>query len=194
MTSDDTRSAPVTAVVLCGGTGRRFGGDKTRADLAGRPLLDHLLDDLPTEWPVVCVGEPRPPRRPVTWCREDPPGGGPVAAIAAALPLLDGPVLVLLGGDMPYAAGPAPELVATLERSSELDAVVGRDGAGRRQPLLAAYRTAALRAAVPKPAAGTPLMRLLDLLRTVTVSVGDDASLDVDTAEDLDHARHRLDP
>ena len=34
--------------------------------------------------------------------------------IAAALALLDGPVLVLLGGDMPYAAGPAPELVATL--------------------------------------------------------------------------------
>jgi len=194
VTSADTISPAPTAVVLCGGTGRRFGGDKTRADLAGSSLLDHLVDGLPGDWPVVCVGEPRPTHRPVTWCREDPPGGGPVAAIAAALVLLDGPVLVLLGGDMPYAAGPAPELVATLDRSPELDAVIGRDGDGRLQPLLAAYRTAALRAAVPQPAAGTPLMRLLDPLSTVTVSVGDHASLDVDTAADLDRARHRLDP
>lgn len=194
MTSDDTTSTLATAVVLCGGEGRRFGGDKTRADLAGSSLLDHLLDHLPGDWPVVCVGAARPTRRAVTWCREDPPGGGPVAAIAAALPLLDGPVLVLLGGDMPYAAGPAPELVATLERSPDLDAVIGRDGDGRLQPLLAAYRASALRAAVPQPAAGTPLMRLLDPLRTATVSVGDHAALDVDTAEDLDRARHRLDP
>jgi molybdopterin-guanine dinucleotide biosynthesis protein A len=194
VTSDDIAPALPTAVVLCGGAGRRFGGDKTRADLAGTTVLDHLLDGLPGDWLVVCVGEPRPTRRTVTWCREDPPGGGPVAAIAAALLVLEGPVVVLLGGDMPYAAGPAPALVATLERSPELDAVVGRDGEGRLQPLLAAYRTPALRGAVPEPAAGSPLMRLLDPLRTLVVSVGDEASLDVDTAEDLERARHRLDP
>ena len=183
-----------TAVVLCGGESRRFGRDKTRADLAGSSLLDHLLDGLPPDWPVICVGESRPTHRAVQWCREDPPGGGPVAAISAALSAVEGPVVVLLGGDMPYAAGPAPALVATLERSPEVDAVIGRDGDGRLQPLLAAYRTSALRGAVPAPAAGTPLMRLVDPLRTVVVPVGDDASLDVDTAEDLERARHRLDP
>ncbi|GAA2167153.1 molybdenum cofactor guanylyltransferase [Pedococcus bigeumensis] len=194
MTSDDTAPAPATAVVLCGGASRRFGTDKTRADLAGRSLLDHLLDGLPPGWPVICVGEARPTHRDVRWCREDPPGGGPVAAVAAALLLLDGPVLVLLGGDMPYAASPAPTLVATLERSPDVDAVIGRDGDGRLQPLLAAYRTSALRGAVPQPAAGTPLMRLLDPLRTLAVPVGDQAALDVDTAADLERARHRLDP
>ena len=194
MTSDDTSTAPVTAVVLCGGAGRRFGSDKTRALLDGVTVLDRLLDDLPAQWPVICVGEQRPTRRDVTWCREDPPGGGPVAAIAAALLLLEGPLLVLLGGDMPYAAGPAPELLATLAAAPDLDAVIGRDGDGRLQPLLAAYRTSALRAGVPEPAAGSPLMRLLDPLRTQVVPVGGHAALDIDTPEDLELARHRLDP
>jgi molybdopterin-guanine dinucleotide biosynthesis protein A len=185
--------ASVTAVVLCGGAGRRFGGDKTRADLAGSPVLDHVLDGLPADWPVVCVGEPRPTARPVSWCREDPPGGGPVAGIAAALPHVDGSVVVLLGGDMPYAAGPAPSLASRLAQGPELDAVLGRDGDGRLQPLLAAYRTEALRAAVPLPAAGTPLMRLLDSLRTLVVGLPEGAALDVDTTADLDRARRSLD-
>ena len=176
-------------MVLCGGAGRRFGGDKTRALLGGTALLDHLLDGLPADWPVVCVGESRPAHREVTWCREDPPGGGPVAAISAALSVVGGSVVVLLGGDMPYAAGSASALAATLAGSPELDAVIGRDGDGRLQPLLAAYRTSSLRDAVPEPAAGTPLMRLLDPLRTLVVEVPEAAALDVDTADDLDRAR-----
>jgi molybdopterin-guanine dinucleotide biosynthesis protein A len=194
VTSADISVPPPTAVVLCGGAGRRFGGDKTRADLAGSPVLDHVLDGLPSDWPVVCVGEPRQTERPVRWCREDPPGGGPVAAIAAALPHVVSPVVVVLGGDMPYAAGPAPSLAHQLDEAPELEAVLGRDGDGRLQPLLAAYRTEALRAAVPQPAAGTPLMRLLDSLRTLVVALPDGAALDVDTTEDLDRARHRLEP
>lgn len=185
-------SSTVAAVVLCGGQGRRFGGDKTSADLAGRPVLDHLLDGLPAEWDVVCVGLARPTRRAVRWCREEPPGGGPVAAVAAALPLVDASVAVLLGGDMPYAAGAAPELAARLASTPEADAVVGAGSGGRLQPLLGAYRVAALSAAVPSPPAGTPLMRVVDRLSLVTVPVTGDADLDVDTPADLDRARHRL--
>ncbi|WP_157693049.1 hypothetical protein [Pedococcus dokdonensis] len=72
--------------------------------------------------------------------------------------------------------------------------MVGRDGDGRLQPLLAAYRTAALVRALPAEPAGTPLMRLLDALRTEVVAVGGEATLDVDTPDDLARARHRLDP
>jgi molybdopterin-guanine dinucleotide biosynthesis protein A len=184
--------------VLCGGTGRRFGGDKTRADLGGATVLDRLLDGLPGDWPVLCVGERRPTTRDVTWLREDPPGGGPVAALAAALPHVATPVLVALGGDMPYAGPAAADLVDRLVAAGDAgdasEVVAARDAGGRVQPLLAAYRVDALRAAVPTPAAGAPLMRLLDRLRVEAVGVDDPAALDVDTPGDLERARHRLEP
>ena len=187
-----------TAVVLCGGSGVRFGGDKTQAPLGDATVLDHLLDGLPLDWRVICVGAARATRRTVAWCREDPPGGGPVAGLAAALPHVGTPLVVVLGGDMPYAAAAAPGLAATLDAQPDLDAVVGRDGNGRLQPLLAAYRTAALRAALPDPPEGTPLMRLLDPLRSVVVPLDDPDALDVDTRDDLDRAvtiaRLRLQP
>jgi molybdopterin-guanine dinucleotide biosynthesis protein A len=184
----------VTAVVLCGGEGRRFGSDKTRAVLGDATLLDHLLAELPAAWPVFCVGEQRVTARGVTWCREEPPGGGPVAGVAAALPLVDTPLVVLLGGDMPYAGGPARALADRLRGESAAEVVAARDRDGHVQPLLAAYRTDALRAALPSRPAGIPLMRLLDGLRELTVTVPSPASLDVDTPADLDEARHRLGP
>ncbi|QGN58716.1 molybdenum cofactor guanylyltransferase [Nostocoides sp. HKS02] len=188
-----THHAPaVTVVVLCGGSARRFGSDKTRADLAGTTVLDRLLGGLPGHWPVICVGAPRPVPREVTWCQEHPPGGGPLAALAASLPGVSSPVLVLLGGDMPYAAHAAPSLVSALDLAPDADAAVGRDGAGRSQPLLAAYRTAALAGALPNDPVGMPLMRLLDTLRVLDVPVDPVAALDVDTPEDLERARHRL--
>ena len=176
-------------MVLCGGAGRRFGGDKTRALLDGATLLDRVVGGLPSQWPVVCVGAPRPLARPVVWCREQPPGGGPVAALAAALPRVSTEVVVVLGGDMPYAGEPAASLVARLHADPDVEGAVARDGDGRLQPLLAAYRTAALRAAVPDPPAGAPLMALLDRIRTLVVPLAAPAALDGDTPEDLDRAR-----
>lgn len=187
--------SPPTAVVLCGGSARRFGRDKMAADLHGRTVLDTLLASLPAHWPVICVGDQRRTARPVTrWVREQPPGGGPVAAIAAALPVIGSPVLVLLAGDMPYAGGVAPLLVAELQRHPDVDAVAATDDTGRLQPLLAAVRTPALRSAVPHRPAGVPLMRAFGLLRARPLRVGESAVLDVDTPGDLERARRRVEP
>ena len=72
-------------VVLAGGESRRFGSDKLAADLDGRTLLDATLASVPAGLPVVVVGPARPVRRDVRFVREDPPGGGPAAALVAGL-------------------------------------------------------------------------------------------------------------
>jgi molybdenum cofactor guanylyltransferase len=187
-------------IVLCGGTSRRLSGrDKTRESLAGTTVMDHLLDALPSAWPVVCVGEERATTRPVGWCRESPPGGGPVAGIAAGLEhlaclphpeRLDSGVCVVVGGDMPFAAAAVPNLVDALGARPGLDAVLAADPDGRTQPLLAAYRFGALRAALQSEPGGARLMAVVDALATSTVACAARTTLDVDTPEALEQARH----
>lgn len=180
-----------TVMVLCGGTSRRLGGrDKTRESLAGTTVLDHLLDALPSGWAVVCVGEERATTRSVRWCRESPAGGGPVAGIAAGLEHLDAKVCVMVGGDMPFAAAALPTLVDTLNAQPGLDAVLAVDSDGRRQPLLAAYRSEVLRAALPPVPDGTRLLAVVDGMLTRTVTCEARTTLDVDTPEALEQARH----
>ncbi|PPK93138.1 molybdopterin-guanine dinucleotide biosynthesis protein A [Kineococcus xinjiangensis] len=187
-------------VVLAGGAARRFTAradgpesdhDKVCALLAGRPLLDHLLDGLPPEVPVVVVGPARATCRPVTTVREDPPGGGPVAGLAAAVTALPAgtATVVLLGGDHPFAAAAVPRLLAALAGSPAAACAAGVDPQGRRQPLLSAHRLPALRARLAgAPAAGRRLREVL-AGPEVAVPVTAEEVLDVDTAEDLDEAR-----
>jgi len=185
---------PPAVIVLCGGTSSRLAGlDKTRESLAGTTVMDHLLNSLPSGWEVVCVGEQRATTRPVKWCRESPAGGGPVAGIAAGLAhlgQLDTETCVVVGGDMPFASPALPALVDMLNKRPELDAVLATDPDGRRQPLLAAYRCGMLRAAIPQKPAGARLMSVVETLATGTVACETRVTLDVDTPESLEHARH----
>ena len=168
-----------------------MGSDKTMATMGSTTVLDHLLDDLLADWLVVVVGPERPTRRAVRWTRESPPGGGPVAAVAAGLSLVETELVVVLAGDMPFAAGSAGTLVSTLQAEAATDAVVAVDAGGRPNPLLAAYRTEALRRVLPNPPANAPARSLLTIAQT-TLPVDEADSLDVDTPEALAAARHRL--
>src|SRR3954451_21606618 len=88
---------PYDAVVLAGGSGRRLGGvDKPALRVGSTSLLDRVLGAVPDASSVVVVGPSRATSRPVTWVREDPPGGGPVAALAAGLPLMTAPFVAVL--------------------------------------------------------------------------------------------------
>ncbi len=187
-------TSEVTAVVLCGGSSQRFGGDKLGASIAGRSVLDLLLIGMPARWPIVCVGPHRETPRAVSWTRERPAGSGPLAAVAAGLADIATHLTVVVAGDMPFA-GPSLHRLATALEAAALDvaAVVGTDHEGYANPLLAAYRTDSLRAAIPADPRGRAARTLLHL-RYDRMLVAPHQSADVDTREDLDRLRRQAAP
>ncbi|MEU8573824.1 NTP transferase domain-containing protein [Streptomyces asoensis] len=186
------------AVVLAGGGARRLGGaDKPGVRVGGRALLDRVLAACADARTTVVVAEPRPTARPVRWAREDPPGGGPVAALDAGLRRTAADDVLVLSADLPFlAADTVRRLLSTL-RTGRAEGVLLTDADGRDQPLVAAYRAAALRrelaalAADPGGLTGLPLRRLtagLDLTRVPDPV----ASFDCDTWDDIAAARARI--
>ena len=176
----------VTVVVLAGGESRRFGSDKLAAPLGGSTVLDHVVAGLPAAWPLVVVGAARPTVGEVAWTREDPPGGGPLAAVEAGLALVRTGILVVVAGDMPFAGSVVRTLVDALrEASPGVVAAVGTDEDGVPNPLLAAYRSDAVREGLPQPAHGRPARSLLRLPH-VEVRLTGPAVRDVDTPADLE--------
>ena len=132
------------AVVLAGGASRRFdGADKARFELGGRSLLERAVDAVGSAGRVIVVGPRRPLVRDVTWVQESPPGAGPAHALAAGLELVGADHVAVLACDLPFAGREIVERLVAAVGSS--DGAVVRDGSLRPQPLLAVYRTAALR-------------------------------------------------
>jgi molybdopterin-guanine dinucleotide biosynthesis protein A len=186
----------LAAVVLAGGGGVRLGGvDKASIELDGRTLLERALSATSAADEVVVVGGDVPTSRPVTWTREDPPGGGPAAGLLAGLDALARPpeVVCVLAVDMPrVTAETVGRLVEVLTSEPEADGACLIDGAGRRQPLAAVYRYAALSAARPRDTGaehGLSIRSLLAPLRVTDVPARGGEARDVDTWEDLHDLR-----
>ena len=96
------------AVVLAGGQGRRLGGVRKPAlDIGGRRLLDIALDAVAGAETTVVVGAALPTARTGEWIQETPAGGGPVAALAAAMPLVRSATVVVLAADLPFITAAA---------------------------------------------------------------------------------------
>jgi molybdenum cofactor guanylyltransferase len=181
-------------VVLAGGASQRFPPDKLAQLLEGEPLLDRALASLPEDFTVVVVGPVRPVARPVIFTSEDPPGGGPAAAMIAGLRRAlaeSADFIVVLPADAPLAGQAARTLLSRLKEWPSTPAVVGLDAHGREQPLQLALRPAAaealLTAAGPVGAAGVSARRLLDALRPalVTQELAPAELWDIDTADQL---------
>lgn len=177
-------------MVLAGGTGRRLGGaDKPGLLVGGRTLLDRVLAACEGATTTVVVGPQRPTYRPVVWTREDPVGGGPVAALAAGLELVTADNVVLLAADLPFLSRSVVDL---LGRTPDNVAVTD----GRPQWLCGGWRTASLRGALAGVSVdGARLQDVLGPLRPGWVSdlgpKGDNPLgwFDVDTPEDLARVR-----
>ncbi|MEU2225355.1 NTP transferase domain-containing protein [Streptomyces sp. NPDC018347] len=189
---------PYDAVVLAGGAARRLGGtDKPAVRVGGRALLDRVLAACADARTTVVVAAPRPTARPVRWAHEEPPGGGPVAALEAGLRLTTAGRTVVLSADLPFLRPDTVRRLLTTLQDTGTDGALLTDADDRDQPLVAAYRTAALRRELAALAtahdglAGLPLRRLTGALSLSRVP-DPLASFDCDTWEDIADARARI--
>ena len=165
---------------------RMGGADKASVEYHGRTLLEHAIEALIDASEVVVVGEPVPTTRPVTFTRESPRYGGPVAALLTGRDALvrEPRTLGLLAVDMPWVSP------WTFRRLHE--AAVGRDGAfltdasGRRQ-LAAVLQADSLQRVRPDHEGqhGMALHRLLEGLDLVDIPPEADEGRDVDSWADL---------
>jgi molybdopterin-guanine dinucleotide biosynthesis protein A len=189
------------AVVLAGGRASRLGGiDKPSLVIRGVRLVDRAVGAAAAAGAgrVILVGPHRASAveaARLIEMREDPPFGGPVAALAAGLARVTAPVTLLLAADLPRADDAVDRIVTHLNRLLPLsgrraagaDGVILVDEENREQWLAGAYLTAGLRSAVDAldgrvgDASLRCLMRGLRLHRVTA----DGCAADIDTWGDV---------
>jgi molybdopterin-guanine dinucleotide biosynthesis protein A len=193
-----------SAIVLAGGASTRFGGDKLRATLDGRALLDHALEAVgPIANPIVVVIAPEAPSPPVppalahrvTVMHDGVAHRGPLAGLAAGLVALadiDGgsdAVALVVGGDMPHLV---PGVLELLAAAVDADAAAGAATLEADPPCVLPL---AVRPSIAGPVVDTllrddrrALRALLDRLTVAVVPRATWRSLDPDgrTLDDVD--------
>jgi molybdopterin-guanine dinucleotide biosynthesis protein A len=183
----------VDAVILMGGRATRLGG-APKGDLRvdGRTLLERVVAAAEVARDRVVVGQAGesvlPPE--VRVVREEPPFGGPAAAVAAGIHELadDADAVLLLAGDQPFVGAAVPLLLAALSAAQDRDGARAVDAAGRPQHLTCVIRRPALDHAIDALGSldGASMRRLLEPLRMADVVVPQAATMDVDTWADAD--------
>jgi molybdopterin-guanine dinucleotide biosynthesis protein A len=197
-----TTAGHLGAILLAGGRGARMGGEtKPLLEVDGQTLLAGAVAaarDAGAQ-PIVAVGPTLDETLGVQWVREDPPFGGPAAAVVAAFDALpatgDPEWILLLACDLPRVGDAVQRLVRDLALlPADTDGLCLADGSSRPQWLTGVYRTRALRAAavaLPDRGRDLPVRTLADGLALAAVADPDDLTRDVDTWEDLHDARAR---
>lgn len=145
MTDDPAKRPAITAIILAGGRATRMGGtDKGLVELAGRPMIAHVLEVLAPQVEAVLINANRNLERyaafgwPVV---PDVDTGflGPLAGLAAGLRAADTPLVLTAPCDSPLLAGDlAGRLYSALE-TEDAEIAVPFDGE-RLQPVFALLR------------------------------------------------------
>lgn len=192
------------AVILAGGRGTRLGGaDKPGLVVGRRTLLGSVVSAVTEAGAsrVVVVGPERPATRgpgtgggeQVSYTREDPPGGGPVAALRCGLAEVSAPDVVLVAADLPFLRPAHVARLLAVLAGQDGPGVVLLDAPGRPQWLASCWPAAVLRAALGAYA-GSSLRGVLGPLGPAALpdetAAGEPPPwLDCDTADDLRVAR-----
>lgn len=187
------RDTGVAGVVLAGGRARRMGGqDKGLIPLAGRPMVEHVLERIRPQVDEVLISANR--NRPLYAhyghrVIEDLEGGycGPLAGILAALAVVREPWLAVVPCDSPLVP---EDLVDRLLRSATAESAelaVVHDGF-RVQPLFALIhrsRLTHLRAFIDSGGRKVDTWCAQQRMATADLSDHPEAFLNINTPEDL---------
>lgn len=134
-----------SAIILCGGKGRRFGGDKTLVTVGNKPVIERVIERLSdiSDQILLVTSEERaalPPPPQAETIVDDYPGKGPLGGIYTGLVRARHPRSLVVGCDMPFLNSDL--LRHMLRVSSTFDAVVPRLDAAMVEPLHAVYSAA----------------------------------------------------
>jgi molybdenum cofactor guanylyltransferase len=184
------------AILLTGGRSARMGGPgKPGLEVGALPMAVRVAAAVTDAGRLIVVGPPYGIEGAVV-LTEDPPGAGPVAAIAAGLGQVRAGYVAVLAGDLPFLDAATVRLL----REAGADLALLADQDGRDQLLCAVWRTAVLAAAlralptvVDAPVRALPAA-LLDaggnlVRRTVSPAGGPPPWYDIDTPAALAEAR-----
>jgi molybdopterin-guanine dinucleotide biosynthesis protein A len=182
-------------VVLAGGRGRRIGGGKPLAELAGRPLVSYPVQAL-----AAVLAEVRVLAKPATalpelagvevWTEPAEPQH-PLVGIVQALRRAAPRAVLVAAGDMPMLTAAAVAELAFADPFGAPAVVAARDGA--LEPLLGRYEPAAL--ALLEPAARqarAPLRAAVGAIGPRAIELAPEVLFNVNTAEDLARAEEIL--
>ena len=181
--------------MLCGGRGRRFPGtEKPLATLAGRPLIDHVVERLRPQVArlVLACGDNAPAYASFGYpiAVDQQAGEGPLGGIVSALASVSTPWVLTSPADTPLLPH---DLVAALAPGCRRQGVAVVMAGGRRQSLtmlLDAPRTASLAAFFH--AGGRAAHRWLRGRDVADVTFPTRAFLNVNTRRALQAAQRRL--
>lgn len=204
------------AIIVVGGRAQRLGGvNKPWLTVAGKPIINHILDAvLPHVQQCVLIGQQPDDwsHADAQWTSEEPAGGGPAAAVAAGVAVLGPDIddVLLLAGDAPFIGDAIVKLLEpaltdgalVVEADGRLqylcsrvklaDLVVAlRNADASMHSVFAGLRVQTVSAAVTDADTWEDVvmlrqeMRMNDWLTDVTKKLGVDAALDVDAVLDL---------
>jgi molybdopterin-guanine dinucleotide biosynthesis protein A len=180
-------TSPFSAVVLAGGVAARLdGADKPSLELHGRTLLTWALDAVVDASEVVVVGDPVPTHRPVTFTREDPRHGGPVAALLTGRDALLEPqrLLAVVACDMPYLTAATFRRLRQAATGLDGSVLTGPDGRRQLAMVLDVARLDAVRPTLEEQH-GLAMHRLLSPLDLADVAAQGREHRDVDSWSDV---------
>ena len=166
-----------TLLILAGGRGARFGGDKGLSEFEGTPMVKIAIDALgPLADDIVVAVAPGKSKEyseilagSAVMVEDSRAHEGPLLGLRDALARVSGDILMLSACDMPYTNSSLYEML--LDRLDAKDAAMPTIG-GYNEPIMGVYRLPALRKAVVKATSKgeVKLSKMLDDLDFLSIS------------------------